>query len=174
MLAALVVVLNGAFVPSSPPVRRLFGHVMAPLAPVVTRIADVVTLAGDDVTLVRGARTCVFRVGSPTYRCAGIVARAGVTPFARDGIVFLPLATVARAFGGNVAYDRRTDTLSIAFAPRSVVITPAPFEPSAPQVAPTQVFTPQPGPPTPQVMVSGDPRPRRTAIPATPSRVPNG
>jgi hypothetical protein len=172
MLAAIVVVLNGAFLPSSPPVRRLFGHAMAPLAPVIARIADVVTLAGDDVTLVRGTRTCRFRIGSPVFACDAMRADAGVTPFARDGIVYLPLATVARAFGGSVTYDARSATLAIALPPRAGLATPAPFDPAAPQVAPTQIFTPQPGPPTPNPVDSGDPHPRRTALPATPSRVP--
>jgi hypothetical protein len=172
MLLAVIVLVNGTFVPSSPPVRRLFGAVMAPLAPVVTRIVERTSLAGDTVTLGRGGRTCAFRVGSPSYVCNGTIRDAGVTPFARDGVVFLPLGAVARAFGGSATYDARTSTVSVIVPPLRTVATPAPFDPLAPRPAPTRVFTPQPAPPTPQAVESGEPRPRRTAIPATPSRVP--
>jgi hypothetical protein len=163
MLAAIVIVLNGAFVPTTPPPRRLFGHVMVPLVPAVARIADRVTVAGDDLTFVRGSRTCVLRVGSSAFRCDGTPLSAEVAPFARDGIVFVPIGPVARALGGSVLANARTGTIEIAMPPQWAVRTPAPFDPNAPQAAPT-----------PQVMVSGDPRPRRTALPATPSRVPGG
>jgi len=174
MLAAIVVVLNGAFVPATPPVRRLFGHVMAPLLPVVARLVDTVTVDGDDVTLVRGARTCVFRVGAPAYRCDdGTVRPAGVAPFGRDGVVYVPLAAVASAFGGRATYDARSASVGVVMPARWSVTTPAPFDPAAPQVVPTRVFTPQPGPPSPRPAVSSVPQPRRTAIPAIPSRVPD-
>jgi hypothetical protein len=174
MLAAIVLVLNGTFLPTTPAPRRLFGRVMVPLVPVVARIADRVTLAGDEIRLVRGARSCVFHVGVPAFRCDGVAGTAGVAPFARDGIVFVPIAAVTRGLGGSVLAEPRSGAVEIAMPPHWAVGTPAPFDANAPQVAPTQVFTPQPGPPTPQVMVSGDPRPRRTALPATPSRVPGG
>jgi len=175
MLAAIILVLNGAFLPTTPAPRRLFGYVMVPLVPVVARIADRVTVNGDDVMLVRGTHDCIFRVGSPAFRCDdGAPRSAGVAPFARDGIVFVPIGAVARALGGSVLADARSGAVEIAMPPHWAVVTPAPFDPNAPHVVPTQVFTPQPGPPTPQVMVSGDPRPRRTALPATPSRVPGG
>ena len=172
MLLAMVVLLNGSFVPSSPPVRRLFGEVMAPLSPVITRIADRVTLRGDDVVLSRSAQTCTFRIGSPAFRCGDALAAAEVAPFARDGIVFLPLAAVVRAFGGDVTFDSARATVAITMPARSSVATPAPFDATLPQVAPTQVFTPQPAAPTPQATATGDPYPRRTALPAIPSRVP--
>jgi hypothetical protein len=174
MLAAIVVLVNGAFVPAAPPVRRLFGHVMAPLLPVVARLVDTVTLDGNDVILTRGARTCVLRVGSPGFRCDdGSVRTVGVAPFGRDGAVYVPVAAVAAAFGGSATYDARTPTIGIVMPVRWDVATPPPFDPSAPQVVPTRVFTPQPGPPSPRPAVSGPPQPRRTAIPATPSRVPD-
>ncbi len=170
MLLAIVVVINGAFVPSSPPARRLFGHIMAPLDPVVARIADRVTLTGDTITLVRGTRTCAFRIGSPAFQCGGRTGDAGVAAFARDGIVFVPLAAVARSFGANVAFDARGGIVSVVLPPSTAVKTPAPFDALAPQAVPTQVFTPQPSPPprsTPQPL-EFDPRPRRTAIPVNP------
>ena len=174
MLLAIVVLVNGAFVASSPPVRVLFGHLVAPLGPVVARIADRVTLTGDTIALTRDARTCLFRVGSPAFRCGGTIRQAGVTTFARNGIVFVPLAPVVDAFGGSVAFDARSGTVAVTLPPRSAIATPTPFDAAAPRAAPTQVFTPQPPAPTPRVMESGDPRPRRTAIPTTPSRAPDG
>ncbi len=170
MLLATVVLLNGAVVPSTPPARRLFGHIMVPLAPVVARIADRVTLTGDTITLVRDARTCVFRVGSRAYACDGAIREAAVASFARSGSVFVPLAAVGRAFGGRVAYDARSNTVAVVVPPRSALATPTPFDAAAPRVAPAQIFTPQPVPATPRAMESGNPRPRRTAIPVTPSR----
>jgi hypothetical protein len=173
MLAAIVVVLNGAFLPSAPPVRRLFGHIVAPLAPVMTRIADRVTLDGDAIELVRGAHACAFRIGVPAFRCDARIRLAAVTPFARDGIAYVPLADVVRAFGGTATYDAPSGTVALTLAPSTAVDTPAPFDPAAPQAVPTRLFTPQPAPPTPQAIESGEPRPRRTAIPAIPSRVPD-
>jgi hypothetical protein len=172
MLLAIVVLVNGAFVPSSPPARRLFGHVMAPLAPIVARIAQQVSVDGGTVIVARGGLTCAFRVGSPAYQCNGTIRDAGVTPFARGDVVFLPLAAVGRAFGGSVTYDARRDIVSVNVPSLTTVTTPAPFDALAPRVEPTRVFTPQPAAPTPQAVESGEPRPRRTAIPATPSRVP--
>jgi hypothetical protein len=172
MIAAIIVLLNGVFVPSAPPPRRVFGAVMVPLAPIVARIADRVTLDGDTITLVRGTRVCAFTVGSPAYRCDGVRQASGVVPFARDGIVYLPLGAVVRAFGGTVTFDARSGTVAVTLPRSNALLTPPPFDANAPQATPTRVFTPQPAPPTPQVPISGDPRPRRTAIPATPSRVP--
>jgi len=58
--------------------------------------------------------------------------------------------------------------------PPTVVKSPAPFNPAAPSATPTVVFTPSPSPAPPTAKPSdpGSPQPRRTAIPATPSRVP--
>jgi hypothetical protein len=173
MLLALIVIVNGAFVPSSPPVRLLFGHVVAPLAPVIARISDRVSLAGDAVTVARGGRTCVFEVGSPAFQCDGIIRHADVTPFARDGIVYVPLAAAVRAFGGTIAIDARSATVTVTM-PAAPLASPSPFDASAPQAAPTQLFTPQPPAPTPRAVESVDPRPRRTAIPVIPSRAPGG
>jgi hypothetical protein len=171
MLLALIVLVNGAFAPSSPPVRLLFGHVVAPLTPVIARIADRVSRAGDAVTVARGDRTCVFRIGSPAFACDGRIAQAAVSPFARDGIVYLPLAAAVRAFGGTIAIDAASATVAVTM-PAAPLVTPSPFAGGTPAAAPTQIFTPQSPPPTPRAVESVDPRPRRTAIPVTPSRVP--
>jgi hypothetical protein len=93
-----------------------------------------------------------------------------VVPFAQAGTPFVPVAELARAFGGTAAYDARSGVLELDLPPQTLVVTPAPFDPNAPQATPTTVFTPSPRPATPQPLDSGSPKPRRTAIPAIPSR----
>jgi hypothetical protein len=170
----VVVLFNGAIVASAPPAQLLFGHVMAPLAPVVTRFTERAALEGDRVTLVRGDRTCVFRIGSEAYVCDGITGTLPVAPFGREGIAYVPLAEVARAFGGDARYDARSRIVSVDVPPQTELKTPAPFDPSAPSATPTVVFTPSPAPatPAPRATATGSPLPRRTAVPAIPSRFP--
>jgi len=154
-LAALVsVVVDGSFVPSVPPATLRGGRVIAPLE-LVVRIADRVESDGGVVTARRGARTCSVR------------ALPASDP------VQVVLAPLARCLGAvHIGWDGRTKTLSLAFGGPADVRTPAPFDPAAPQVAPTTLFTPEPGPPTPRVIDTGSPRPRRTAIPVFAPPVP--
>lgn len=176
--AAVVVILNGAIVASAPPAQLLFGHVMAPLAPVITRFTERAVLNGDTITLTRGDRMCILRIGSDTMSCDGIARTLPVAPFGRAGIAFVPLAEVTRALGGAAAFDAHTRIVALDVPPQTALKSPAPFDPNAPQAPPTAVFTPSPSPapspapPTPRVLDSGSPQPRRTAIPAIPSRVP--
>jgi hypothetical protein len=97
---AVVVILNGAIIASAPPAQLLFGHVMAPLAPIVTRFTQRAVITGDTITLVRGDHTCVLRVGSDAITCDGITRTLPVAPFGRDGVAYVPLAEVARAHRG--------------------------------------------------------------------------
>ena len=170
----MIVILNGAIVASAPPAQLLFGHVMAPLAPVVTRFTERAVLDGDTITLVRGGRTCVFRVGSEAFACDGVAGTLPVAPFGRDGVAYVPLAEVARAFGGVAEYDAHSRIVALDVPLATGLKTPAPFDPNAPSTAPTTVFTPSPAPAPPTVRPSdpASPLPRRTAIPAIPSRVP--
>ena len=172
ILAAVIVILNGAIVASAPPAQLLFGHVMAPLAPIVTHFADRAALDGDRITVSRGGKTCVLRIGSSALVCDGITNVLPVVPFGRDGIAFVPLAEIAGAFGGTVTYDARAHTAALNVPPASDIKTPAPFDPGAPQASPTTIFTPTPTPTqaTPRPVDSGSPQPRRTAIPVVPSR----
>lgn len=172
--AIVIVILNGAIVPSAPPAQLLFGHVMVPLAPIVTHFTERAALDGDTITIVRQGRTCVFRVGSDAFACNGVGGTLPVAPFGRDGVAYVPLAEVARAFGGVAEYDAHARIAAIDVPPATDLKTPAPFDPNAPSAAPTMVFTPSPAPatPTPRPLDAGTPLPRRTAIPAIPSRVP--
>jgi hypothetical protein len=173
---ALMVILNGAILPSVPPAQLLFGHVMVPVAPVVTQFTQRAAVDGDTITLVRQDRTCVFRIGSDAFVCNGVGGTLPVAPFGRDGMAYVPLADVVRAFGGDCEYDPRSRMAAVDVPPETALKTPAPFDPSAPSATPTMVFTPSPAPlpATPRPAESGSPTPRRTAIPVDPSRVPPG
>ena len=172
--AAVVVILNGAIVASAPPAQLLFGHVMAPLAPVITQFTERAVLDGDTITLTRGSRTCVLRIGSDVISCDGTVHTLPVAPFGRDGVAYVPLADVTRALGGAAAFDAHTRIVALDVPPETGLKSPPPFDPNAPQAPPTIIFTPSPAPAaaTPRELDTGSPQPRRTAIPAIPSRVP--
>lgn len=169
---AVIVAVNGTLVPSAPPARLLFGHVVAPLS-VVARLTARITTTGDTVLVVAHGRTCALTVGTTRLQCDDGVPRAlALTPFRRDGATYVPLADVARALGATVTYDGTTETLGVHVQRPAELATPAPFDPLAPQASPTAIFTPEPPKPTPRPTEAGRPRPRRTAIPAIPSRTP--
>jgi hypothetical protein len=144
-LAALVTVLvDGVFVPTVPSASLRDGRVVAP-AWLVARIAA----PDGTITARRGERECAART----------VAGSDPEPM-------FALAPLARCLGAqHVAWDARGKTLQLAFGGPVVVRTLPPFDPSAPQAVPTTIFTPEPAPPTPRVIETGSPRPRRTAIP---------
>ena len=147
----VAVVVDGAQLSSDPTPTLVRGRVVAPAA-LVAQFADRVTLGnGDAVVVERNGRTCAVRTQRDD-------------PFGR-----VQIAPLARCLGATVSWDGSARTLSIAFVRANVVRTPAPFDPTAPQVAPSAVFTPEPRPPTPRPIDTGVPRPRRTAIPASPS-----
>ena len=166
----VVVILNGAIVASAPPAQLLFGHVMAPLTPIVTRFTERAALDGDTITLVRAGRTCTLRIGSDTMTCDGSAQTLPVRPFGREGVAFVPLAEVTRAFGGVAQYDARTHIAALDVPGSTALNSPPPFDPAAPQASPAVIFTPSPPPATPRPLDSGSPQPRRTAIPVVPSR----
>ncbi len=147
----MTVVLNGAVVPSAPPAQLVAGRVVAPPA-LVARLADRVELGPDGaVRATRGERTCAARA------------------FELGGAPAVALAPLARCLGAAVSWDGRAKALGLAFAAPDPLRTHPPFDPLAPQAAPTAVFTPEPAPPTPRAVATGAPVPRRTPIPVAPS-----
>lgn len=157
MLASAVVtiVVNGTLVPSSAPARIAAGRVVVPLAPIVTGIATLASFEPSSrrVTIVRANRRIVVPVA-----------------FIESDRPFLALAPIVRALGGYAQFDRASKTLAIVLPESADITTPVPFDPRAPQVAPTTIFTPEPPKPTPRVIFTGTPIPRRTAIPVIPSQ----
>jgi len=148
LAAAVIVVIDGAFVPTAPPAILHDGRVAAPVD-LIARIADRIEVNADGtLSATRGERACVAR------------ALPDTDPQLVD------VAPLARCLGAtHVGFDRRTKTLALTFAPSRAVRRPAPFDASAPQAPPTTIFTPEPAPPTPRAIDTGSPRPRRTAIP---------
>lgn len=151
-LAAFVtIVVDGGLAPSVPPARLVDGRVFVPAA-LIARLADRVAIAEDGtLTARRGEHACVAS-----------------TLDAEGGLRLVALAPLARCLGAAVSWDGPSKTLGLAFEAPRPAETHAPFDPNAPQVAPTMIFTPEPVS-TPRAISTGSPIPRRTAIPVTPS-----
>jgi hypothetical protein len=166
---AVIVLLNGSMVPAVPPAEVIGGRVMVPLAPVVTRFAERVTVdAGGTIVIEVPGHRCTLRLGVAEAVCDNRARPLELAPFVREGVPFVPVADVVRAFGGTIAFDPGSATVDLRLAPERGVESPAPFDPAAPSVTPTMLFTPQPPPPSPRPTDSAVPRPRRTAIPVIP------
>ena len=144
----MTVIVNGAVVPSAPPAALRAGHVVGPVE-LLARFADrIETAPGGTVIVRRGDRSCRSQAVN-----------------GREPALF-ELAPLARCLGAeHVAWDGPTKTLALTFDGPLTVRTLPPYDPAAPRVAPTTIFTPEPAPATPRVIVTGLPRPRRTAIP---------
>lgn len=149
MAPLLTVLIDGVPIPTSHPACLLAGRVMAPLVPIVSRLARVASVGPDgSVELEENHRRVTLEMGRRAFEI--------------DQIVYVPLASVAKALGARIAYDKRTRTVSVLLEP-VMLATMAPYDPTAPHVAPTTVFTPLPSP-TPRPTVTGIPAPRRTPV----------
>ena len=148
LTGAILVLLNGALLPSAPPAHIARGRVVAPAA-AVAQFADRVTVAPDGaVRAQRGDRVCTAKASGASE--------------------LVELAPLARCLGVRVAWNARAKSLALDVG-AAPMRTHAPYDPHAPRVAPTAIFTPEPAPPTPRAIATGIPQPRRTAIPVTPS-----
>lgn len=148
--AMVALIVDGSFAPVAPPARLVAGRVVAPAAFVATIAARTAERDG------------LLEAERDGRRCS-------VAAWSLEGTPYVTLAPLARCLGATVAWDARARALSLAWPAPNGLHSPAPFDPTAPSVAPTAHFTPEPPPPTPRATATGSPRPRRTAIPVTPS-----
>jgi len=129
------------------------GRVYAPIAPLLTRLADRFWFDRDSFVAQRADR--VVRVALvPRYRGE------------LDG-TYVPAGPVLQALGASVRYDAMGHRLIVTLPRRGGVTSPTPFNPAAPSVGPNAVFTPL-WPQTPRPIWTGSPLPRRTALPFPP------
>jgi hypothetical protein len=151
----VTIVVNGALVIGSTPAVLRGGVVMAPLDPYVRTLATAISPASDPHIVVQRARRSLrLRLGSREIESGSALELVPIAPFLRDGTLYVPLAVVARALGGTVAYDGRGHTLAIAFPETPLATLPT----GLPTFAPTPT-------PAPVPTISGIPKPRRTPIP---------
>ncbi|HEY4442508.1 MAG TPA: hypothetical protein VGN14_18785 [Candidatus Elarobacter sp.] len=150
LVACVAVLVDGSFVPTAPVATLLDGRVVGP-AELAARLADRVDVTATAMEARRGELRC------------SVATVPGSDP------PLVPIGPLARCLGGTVSWDGRAKTLAISFEGPIVVRTMPPYDPAAPQVAPTTIFTPEPAPPTPREIATGVPKPRRTAIPVVPS-----
>jgi hypothetical protein len=152
--SAVTVVVNGAIVAGFTPARVVRGRVVAPLSPIVIRLASRAAYepAMARVVIERGSSRIVVPVA-----------------FVEDATPFVDLGPIVRGLGGSAVFDTASKTLTIVLQGSDEIVTPAPFAPGS-AVSPGAVFTPAPRTVTPRSTETGIPRPRRTAIPVTPSQ----
>nr|MDQ6931350.1 hypothetical protein [Candidatus Eremiobacteraeota bacterium] len=127
----IAILLNGTPLQSYNRPYVLGGQVLAPVAPYVTRIADRIAYSGGVMIVSRGRARIAIR--STQTDPAGLQA------------VYVPIAGVLRGLGARVTFDRMHRVLDIEIHSRAEVQTMSP-QGSAPAVAPTMVFTPEPVP----------------------------
>ncbi|MGA7201141.1 MAG: hypothetical protein WBX26_04875 [Candidatus Cybelea sp.] len=132
------------------------GRVLAPVAPLVTRLADRVWYEGDALFIERGTRRVRVRLGK-TF------------PDQFDA-AYIAIGPVLRALGASLCWEPKRRRLIVWLPQRGSVATPTPFEQGAPSAPPATVFTPSP-PVTPRPIWTGSPLPRRTPLPLPPPRL---
>jgi hypothetical protein len=126
------------------------GRVFAPVSPLLTRLADRVWFEGDTLVVERGTR----RVRIPLAP-----ASAG-----QLGAAYVMVGPVLRALGASVRYEPALRRVTVSTPLPAAVASPTPFNPGAPSVSPSAVFTPA-EPATARPVWTGSPLPRRSALP---------
>ena len=129
------------------------GRVFAPVSPLLTRVVDRLWFDGQH----DGAR-------------ARRAARSRALPpaaAARLENAYVMVGPVLRELGIAVRYEAAGQRLSVSTPGHGAVASPTPFNPAAPTVAPSAVFTPA-EPSTPRPLWTGSPLPRRTPLPHPP------
>ncbi len=166
----VTVVISGRRIDATHAARVRAGVVVAPLVPFVREIAERIDGDGSGrrFVVVRGDHRIAIALGSRSARVDGAAALLPIAPFARAGTPYVPLAMVARALGGNVAYDGPSHTFAVTLIPAPIAAM-TPTVDYTPPPTPLYTFTPKQTP-QPQATVSGIPRPRRTPIDVGPGR----
>jgi hypothetical protein len=169
MIVPIVVVLNGVLIPAVPPAQLVAGRVMAPVTAIVTRFADRVAVdAGGGIVIEAHGHRCALRIGVAEAACDGRTGPLAFAPYVDDGIAFVPLGDLARAFGGELVFDPASATAEVHIAWQPRLDTPPPS--GAPPGGPEPALTPGPRPASPPpAEPEPSPRPRRTPLPALPS-----
>ncbi|MBV8196738.1 MAG: hypothetical protein JO263_01265 [Candidatus Eremiobacteraeota bacterium] len=129
------------------------GRVYVPVAPLLTGLADSISMRGNTLVVQRGVHQIQ-------------IAALPISPSDLD-TMYVPAGNVLRALGVALRYEPKTHRLFIQTDARVMVGTPTPFNPAAPTLAPSAVFTPLPLA-TPRPVWTGSPLPRRTALPLPP------
>lgn len=145
----IALILNGSPLVSYNSAYLKDNRIVAPIAPLFTQIADRIAYSAGHLTIVRGDRFAQI----PLQR---------VLP-SEYSKTFVPAGTVLRALGMGVRFDAATHTLYITNPLPVPSAAMTPFNPNAPRVLPSEVFTPQPVA-TPRPVFTGVPRPRRTPV----------
>lgn len=150
LASILTILIDGTPVATSHAARIVAGRVMAPLVPVVTRIANTISVHGGTIVIERSGRS------------VAVALRNG--PLCAECVVYVPLAAVVRGLGGSVRFDARAQTLALSFAP-GALRTPEPYDMLAlPHPAATSLAWPTAPSSTPAPLVAGVPHPRRTPV----------
>jgi hypothetical protein len=140
----VTVVISGRRIDASHAARLRGGVVVAPLIPFVREIAERIDGDGSGrrFVVVRGNHRIAIVLGSRAARVDDAPALLPIAPFARTGTTYVPLAVVARALGGNVAYDGPSHTFAVTLIPRPIAEM-TPTVNYAPPPTPFYTFTPK-------------------------------
>lgn len=144
---------------------------MVPLRPYITRLGGRVSVDPErgTITVGRGASEIVMHLGSLRAQSGAGPLELRAAPFAADDVIYVPLAATARALGETVTYQAQLRTVLVELRGSPPLATMTPYDPLQQRVTPTQIFTAEPKR-TERAVLTGTPHPRRTPIPATPSR----